>query len=81
MKIIMLCVMLIGLDTAIADTNTQKANPDQIRVAGSALILKSDKVIDVESIPSNAISGPEVVAPKNRIITGTTTIIDNPKKD
>lgn len=81
MKRIILCAILAVPSIVLAD-HQQPANPDRTRVAGSALILKADKTIDDVSIPSNTISTPVVVAPKNKIIDGTNNIIDTPiKKD
>jgi hypothetical protein len=84
MKIIMFTMLLVS-GIVLAD-HVQPANPDRTRVAGSALILKSDKVIDEPSIPSNAISKSEAVAPANKvaptnkIVEGTAHIIEVPSK-
>lgn len=43
------------------------SNPDRRRVAGSALILQHDGVINEPSIPSNAIATPQSNLPDNKI--------------
>lgn len=75
MKRIILCAMVVTSSVVLAD-HQQVPNPDRTRVAGSALILKADKVIDESSIPSNTISKLEVITPKNKIIDGTNNIVD-----
>jgi hypothetical protein len=73
-----LCFAEIGIGTtgtsgavisnADANPGFNKANPDRRRVAGSAMILKTDGSISEKSIPS--IDEPTVELPSNRIYDG-----------
>ena len=55
---------------------TGSANPDRRRVAGSALILKSEGKIDDASIPANAINQPDASVPENKIFDGKQVTTD-----
>jgi len=60
---------------------TPQITQPERRVAGAALVMKSDGMLPAEdSIPSDAIDKPEIAVPANKIMEGKPANMDAPIK-
>jgi hypothetical protein len=71
----------VATAAALASTGgTTSANPERRRVAGAALIMEAEGLINEPSIPMNTIKPTAASVPQNTIMEGTPEGMDAPLK-